>query len=290
VIKINKAGYIYIALTILIGFSAVNTGNNLIYIVTSALLSYMLVSGIFGRRNIQGIDILMEFPQEMFAGMEFPVGVKVMNRKRFMPAFLIGVSVGDQRVTFPFVEPGSEAVQYIHLRFEERGRYETGDCGISSVFPFNFFSRYRKVPKRFSVTVFPQPQKCDLIQPRDSRAKSKGDISTNAAGFDADILSIRDYVLGDPVKYISWKSTAKTGRLKTKELSSIELESVIIDFDRMDKPGIEFAISCTTYTILKLMRSKVPVGLSIGGETFKPGSSPGHRARLLTKLALYGKS
>jgi len=48
VIKINKAGYIYILLTILVGFSAVNTANNLVYIIASALLSYMLVSGISG--------------------------------------------------------------------------------------------------------------------------------------------------------------------------------------------------------------------------------------------------
>jgi len=30
VIRINKSGYLYIALTVIIGFSAVNTGNNLV--------------------------------------------------------------------------------------------------------------------------------------------------------------------------------------------------------------------------------------------------------------------
>lgn len=288
-IKINKAGYIYIVLTILIGFSAVNTGNNLVYIIASALLSYMLVSGIFGRKNIYGIDVKLEFPDETFAGTDTPVGVRVINKRRFMPAFLIKVTAGEKASFFPFIKASEEARGLLNMRFDQRGRHEVGGIYVSSVFPFNLFTRFRKIEAKFDLIVFPTPRKSG-IEPSQSRlTRSKGDASCDTLGHDSDIISIRDYVSGDPLKYISWKATAKTGLLKTKELSSIELRNVMLDFDGMDKRNLEYAISCVTYTLIRLLKSNIPVGLVIGGETLAPSTFPAHRQKMLRKLALYGR-
>lgn len=286
-IKINKAGYLYIVLTVIIGFSAVNTGNNLIYIVASALLSYMLVSGIFGRRNIQAIDVELELPQEVFAETDTPIVVRLINHKRFMPAFLIRITVGPDEVLFPFVPQSSSSAQSYTKAFEKRGLHAVENIYVASVFPFNLFTRYRKIPKRFEVTVFPKPRKCFLADLTLKESRKKGETSSNIPGYDSDIVSIRDYTLGDPLKYISWKSTAKTGVLKTKELSSIESECVIIDFDAMNKQRLEYALSCVTYTVIRLLKYGVPVGLHVGGELLRPGTSTRHKLTLLTKLALY---
>ena len=103
------------------------------------------------------------------------------------------------------------------------------------------------------------------------------------------MISIRDYVPGDHPRYISWKSTAKTGVLKTKELSTIEREHVIIDFDQLPRKDLENTISCVTYTVLKMIRSGTPVGMTIGGRTFPPRNSAAQKTLLLTQLALYGQ-
>jgi uncharacterized protein (DUF58 family) len=145
VIKINSAGWLYIVLTILIGFSAVNTGNNLIYILASALLSYMLVSGAFGRRNLMDLRIELEVPDEIFAGSEVPVGIRLINQRRFMPAFLIRVTIEKMHCLFSCVSAKSAAKQFCSIEFEHRGEYLIRDIHISSVFPFNFFTRARKL-------------------------------------------------------------------------------------------------------------------------------------------------
>jgi len=290
VIKINKAGNIYILVTILIGFSAVNTGNNLVYIIASALLSYMLVSGIFGRKNIYGIDVAVEFPVETFAKTDTPVGVRVINKRRFLPAFLIKILIEGQEVFFPFIKAKGEAVSLLNMRFDRRGSRQVGNIYVSSVFPFNFFTRFRKIGQKFDLIIFPRPKKSQLDLEQNRQTRSKGDASCNVLGHDSDVLSIRDYVSGDPLKYISWKSTAKTGLLKTKELSSIELRNVIIDFDAMDKKNLEDAISCATYTVLRLLKLNIPAGMVIGGETLQPSTSTPHRLKILKKLALYGQT
>lgn len=289
-IKINKAGYLYVAVTILIGFSAVNTSNNLVYIVTSALLSYMLVSGIFGRKNLYGIEAVPEYPEELFACTNTPVVMKILNRRKHMPAFLINISYEGQTAFFPYIKAGESVSRHFDVRIEKRGLHRPGEVCISSVFPFNFFTRFRRLRAQSEVIAFPKPMKCHLGQLHDRRTKCRGERAANSAGHDEDIISIRDYVIGDPPKYISWKSTAKTGCLKTKELSSIELQNVIIDFDRMEKRDLEHTISCVTFTVLKLIRLQIPVGFSMGGETFKPSTSESHKIRILTKLALYAQN
>ena len=289
-IDINKAGYIYIALTILIGFSAVNTGNNLVYIVTSALLSYMLVSGVFGKRNIYGIEVAMEYPDEIFAGSSSPVVARVHNKRKLLPAFLIRVSLFDQEALFPFIGAGATVSHCFSLSVAARGRYRVPDIRISSVFPFNFFTRYKTLHSNTEIVVYPRPEKCRVDHLAARQIRSRGESPSNSAGYDSDLLSIRNYVTGDPPKYISWKSTAKTGQLKTKELSSIQLDNVMIDFDRMDKGNLEHALSCVTYTVLTLLRSRIPVGLTIEGDTLGPDLSAAHKERMLTRMALHGQT
>lgn len=289
-IRINRAGWLYILITILIGLSAVNTGNNLVYIIASALLSYLLVSGIFGKRNIYGLDAEVFFPDEVFSHTEALAEVRVRNLRKRMPAFLITIEIEGGGCFFPFIAANSTESGFTPVVFQKRGAAELDSAVVSSNFPFNFFKRFRTLKKKWPVTVYPRPVQCALSAFRDGGSKHRGEKELNKPGYEADILSIRDYVPGDPLKYISWKSTAKTGRLKVKELSAIERQQVTIDFDAMEKGDVERALSCATHAVLGFMRMGVPVGLRMGGETLNPGLSIAHRRLLLTRLALYGQN
>lgn len=267
-----------------------NTANNLLYIVTSTLLSYMLVSGIFGRKNLRGLDVALEFPEECFAGATVPVGVKLINHRRFMPAFLTTVAIGPEEVLFPIVSPKTSYLLHLNLVFAGRGRHTISEITVASVFPFNFFSRYRRLPKKVELIVFPGMHPCSLESLPANQTKWRGEASSDHAGYDSDLLSIRDYVFGDALKYISWKATAKTGRLKTKELSTTESPTLMINFNRLDRYDLEQALSRTTYLVVKAIHGGTPVGLVIDGDTYEPSCSPAHKTMLLTRLALYGRN
>jgi len=295
VIKITKAGWFYILLTIFLGVSGINTGNNLIYLIVAAFLSFMAVSGIFGKRNLSKIDVRIELPEEIYADTSTPVRVIIRNNRRVLPVFLMRVHVAGSEILFPFVEAKTEGARYLFLPFRERGRSEIRNMYVSSVFPFNFFIRFRTMPGVFEAIVFPRAKKCESPGSFEKGRRSRGEQSTNKTGYEADIISLRDYIEGDPLKYIHWKATAKTGRLKTKELSSLSHQPVVIDFDALPLKDLEEKISCVTYIILKLLKRNIPVGLRIGGALYKPFSKP-HQERtktlkfaMLTKLALYKK-
>lgn len=295
VIKITKAGWFYILLTIFLGVSGINTGNNLIYLIVAAFLSFMAVSGIFGKSNLSKIDVRIELPEEIYADTSTPVRVIIRNNRRVLPVFLMRVHVAGSEILFPFVEVKTEGARYLSLPFRERGRSEIRNIYVSSVFPFNFFIRFRTMPGVFEAIVFPRANKCASLGSFEKGRRSRGEQTTNKTGYEADIISLRDYIEGDPLKYIHWKATAKTGRLKTKELSSLSHQPVVIDFDALPLKDLEEKISCVTYILLKLLKRNIPVGLRIGGTLYKPFSKP-HQERtktlkfaMLTKLALYKK-
>lgn len=93
------------ALTLFLGIAAINTGNNLVYMIVAALLSFLLISGFYGKRNLSRLIVDVTFPEEVFARTETLVTVVLVNRRRYLPAFLMRVSLGKPPSSFPSWKP-----------------------------------------------------------------------------------------------------------------------------------------------------------------------------------------
>ncbi len=246
----------------------------------------MGVSGIFGKRNLHKIEVSVESPAEVFAGVEFLMKITLTNKRGFLPGFLLKVSAAGAETIFPFIDPKTSQYKYIPFTFPARGAHPVSDIYVCSVFPFNFFMRCTPVSDSGEFVVFPEPKKCSLTGTNEWDTKSGGEKPSGNSGFDSDIVSIRNYIHGDPLKYISWKATARSGKLKTKELSSLAFDPVLIDFDKTGIADREQRISCVTYTILALSKRNIPVGLKLNDTVFRPDTSRARRSALLNALAV----
>lgn len=249
----------------------------------------MSVSGFFGRANLKNLDLGIDFPPEIYAGSQVPVKITVENKRKYLPAFLIGLSADKLSVLLPFTPGKGNSSVYTNVTFPERGLYTIANPRISSVFPFNFFTRFKSIAWSCDIIVLPRLKACDLANLYRKERKLRGERTSDTIGYDADIISIREYVRGDPLKYIHWKATAKTGKLKTKELSSLSYQPVLIEFENVLIRDIEDRISCVAYTIVQLLRNNVPVGLRIAGRVYPPDVSTVHKLAILKELAMYGK-
>jgi uncharacterized protein (DUF58 family) len=247
----------------------------------------MGISGFFGKSNLSGVDVEAEFPPEIYANTALPLKVTLRNKRRLLPVFLMKVSLGELTLFFPFVDQKSESTQYVTALFSKRGAHRIDNIYISSVFPFNFFTRYKILPNIFSFIVFPELRKCELLSMYEHKKRLKGEEIADKIGYESDMISIREYMHGDPLKYINWKATAKTGKLKTKELSSPAHEPVVIDFDMVAIKEIEEKLSCIAYSLLQIIKGHTPVGLKMNGRFYEPGFSQIHKVSMLKELALY---
>lgn len=257
------------------------------YLIVAALLSFMGISGFFGKNNLSKINVEMEFPPEIYANINFPLKVTLKNKRRLLPVFLLRLQIGEFSIVFPFVDTKSKSTRYINIAYAKRGEHEINNLYISSVFPFNFFIRYKALKNVFHFIVFPELKRCDLLSLYEKERRAKGERIIDKIGYESDMISIREYVHGDPLKYINWKATAKTGKLKTKELSTLACQPIIIDFERITIKDLEEKLSCIAYSLLQIIKKNMPIGLKINDRLYEPEVSQGHKINMLKELALY---
>lgn len=290
-IRITRAGWIYVALTVAVGFAAVNTANNLIYVITSTLLGFMLISGIVGKTNLEAVQVSLALPDEIYAESPTPVVVRVRNRRRFLPVFLLSVHVGSDRVFFGYLDRKSEAARAVPIRFARRGLNPPIPIWVASPFPFGFFVRTRLTDPVPPALVFPKLTPCPFPTPPPCHTiKGKDSSSDHHGGEDHDLRSIREYQAGDPLKRIHWKSSARTDRWLTKEFSVAARDTVTVDVDQMRGLDVEKALSCAAFVITAAIRRGTAVGLVVRNRRYESGTSLHHKRKLLKVLALYGEN
>ncbi|HEY6838152.1 MAG TPA: DUF58 domain-containing protein [Geobacteraceae bacterium] len=265
-----------------------NTGNNLLFLVVSALLGFMAVSGVLGWANIQGLQLACTLPDEVYAGRQTLLTVHLKNTKRRLPSFLLRVEILGRVATLPVVSAAGEGTVSFTHAFPERGLRSVGECRVLSPFPVNFFVRGKRGMLPEEVAVFPAPRAC----PPAGGDASKGNVGTVASplkGYDGDIIKIADYTGGEPLKMIHWRLSAKHDELKVKELASASALPVVLDPALLPARTVEEQLSCAAYLVNRLMGEGRPVGLRTRCETIAPALSRGHRLRLLKELAVYGQ-
>src|SRR6478672_2472373 len=64
--EVTGGGAIMIGLLVIVGFSAWNTGNNLLFLVLSVFTAAMIVGFIPGNISLEKLDVKMRFPETIF--------------------------------------------------------------------------------------------------------------------------------------------------------------------------------------------------------------------------------
>src|SRR3984885_9165167 len=89
--EVTKAGVVYVLVTLVIGFAAQNTGNNLLFIVVSAMLAAILVSGVVSALVLRGLSLDVRLPDHVFAGRAVVGRIGLRNSRRLLPSFSVRV-------------------------------------------------------------------------------------------------------------------------------------------------------------------------------------------------------
>jgi uncharacterized protein (DUF58 family) len=89
--EVTRAGIVYVLTTLLIGIAALNTGNNLLYIVVAAMLAAILVSGIVSAVGLRDLQLDVRLPEHVFAGRPVLGRIVLRNPRSHLPSFSIHV-------------------------------------------------------------------------------------------------------------------------------------------------------------------------------------------------------
>ncbi len=88
---VTREGLVYSLFVLVIGVAALNTGNNLLFIVVSAMLAAIVVSGVASASVLRGLELDVSVPAHVFAGSTALARLTLHNRRRRAPSFSVSV-------------------------------------------------------------------------------------------------------------------------------------------------------------------------------------------------------
>jgi uncharacterized protein (DUF58 family) len=242
--RLTRDGTIYLAVVFILVLAAVNTGNNLLFLILACLLAGILISGVLSRVVLTGVDLKFDLPEHIFAEQPVLAELELRNEKQGWPSFSLLVTGGRRKapseiltrpVFFPYLPRLSAARQKVELRFPQRGVYRQDTFGIRTRFPFGFFEKTREVNSRIEMTVYPHVEPTEQFY--EVLPLLSGEMASFYRGRGHELHSLREYRPTDSARFVDWKVTAKSGRMMVREFAREDERRVMLVLDPFIGPA-----------------------------------------------------
>jgi uncharacterized protein (DUF58 family) len=300
-LQVTREGGGFIFLLFAVGIGAINTGNNLLYLVLAMCCSFIAVSGVLSEQTLKEVSVEASLPKTVYPDDSYPLHLKIINSKRMIPSYSLYVEfpmdpIGRYRIEqaayayqIPAQSFASKSLMFVGLK---RGPVQLKTVQLKTSFPFGFFVKSKTLEIDVTTLILPAIKNVALPSPQEYSEEGEGTIGL--AG--DDLYSIREYQPGDPMAAVHWKSSAKTGTLRVKEFSkggfhnyTLFLNIVDPQTNVMVEPKtLENRVTETASLAYHLIRRGDEVSLKTPEMQTPSGNTENHLEHILKYLAWVG--
>lgn len=273
---VTRDGRWMIGIAILLGVGAVNTGNNLMYLVLSLLISIISISGALSELDLRGLAVKRHHVRELALGEASVLRSEVHNNKS---RAALHVEV-DEVVDTDELEMRAGLV--LHLAAQEvgscftvvrplrRGPIASAGIRVSTTYPFGFARKSIVIEEPSTFLVLPEVAVVDLGL---RGGGGRGELERSPkAGQGTELRGLRDFRPGDANRDLHWKVSARRGRMIAREWEAEAARVAWVDFVHLSPlaaPGPEAAngkaldVACATVAgvCAALLELELVVGL-----------------------------
>lgn len=226
--KVTREGWVYIGGVFLVALAALNTGNNLLFLILASLIAVILMSGILSSITLSGVELRLELPKHIFAGQPVRAVVELQNEKLTLPSFSMRVEAAKNKdapaaalletpVYFPYLPKQDRVQQSVPMTFPRRGVYRQDTFRIITRFPFGFLQKARRLDLKTEALVYPS------VEPTEEFLEIlpgvQGALESLSKGRGQDLYALRDYLPTDSARHVHWKASARLGSLMVREFT-----------------------------------------------------------------------
>ena len=295
-LRMTIEGKFLLLITFGMGFAAINTGNNLFYLVVGLLISLIIFSGLLSEATLRRIQWRRRYPERLHAGRTVTGRVDLTNHKRRFASYSLEVSDvidGEGTSCTPgrvlIVRSGETASGFPAFRFERRGRFHSAGFSLATAYPFSFFRKSRFYPEPSEFLVYPR---VDLDVGDPARLVGWGEqFDTAGKGRGAEFYSARAFQPTDDLRDVHWKRSARTGELVVTEYQALSARRLVLAVaperdPEGDDGDAEYAVDMTASLAARLSSMDWAVGLAVPGTLFPPRQGTSALETLLEILAM----
>ena len=280
--NIEKPGWVTIAAALILGMTAVNSGNNMLYFVEGIVLALILASGYLSRRGLRRMSMKIEPVLPLWARDLTKLRMQLTNKSRFF--FILGLEIflewerleppgppapADRSAGYQLknavLAPRKSRRVNLAWSFPRRGRYRLARVSVGSSSPFGWFYRWGSFNPGYEVLVYPErwpdwdSHWLGAIESLRTRR-----LIRDPAG--EDFYGLRDFQPGDAIRYIHWPTTARRGTWMVRQPARSLFPTTSVILDRRLAPEIlEAALSWTATGLETLFQRMQAVRLVTQG-------------------------
>lgn len=219
----TRSGSMLILISLGIGTAAFNTAHNILYIALSLLLSSLLLSGVMSWFNFKGCRWRLLAESHFRVNEPTPITIEVSNDKKWLPTyglwFLLKSDREENAMRLPIegrLDPiGMQRLEWLHTP-KKRGTEKIRIAGIVSKFPFGFLRKSINDSYEKQAVVWPQRISYQWRRTSNRQAARPGS-GRGRIGQGPELVNLRAYRPGDPMRSVLWKASAKQRRLLVRE-------------------------------------------------------------------------
>ncbi len=231
---LHAPGFVYAALTLLVGLAAVNRQNNLLFWTLGVMLSALIISGLVSGLMMQRLRIRRLVAAHGLVGEPLAVRYWVTNRSWFLPAF--GLHIEElpdaggadwQR----FMKPARAWVMHLGPRETvhgeavfwptHRGEVRFDRLRVWTTFPFGIIKKSITISQPQHTLIYPllYELRRDVLRSVEPQGLAGSRVSRHPGSGD-DYYGMRDFRPGDTLRHIAWKRSACLDELVCLERTS----------------------------------------------------------------------
>jgi uncharacterized protein (DUF58 family) len=240
-LKFTREGKFFVGITLGLGFAAINTANNLLYLLLGMLLALIVVSGVMSELSLRDLTVVRRLPLRAQVGRPHLVEIEVYNHKRRTPSYAIEVEdlragqPADKRCFFLKISPRSAQVAAYRRTPTRRGRDVHVGFRIATRFPFGLFEKSREVVAEGHLVIYPA---VDPVRPAPAPAgRASGANHVGGRGHGEEFLGLRLMREGEDPRDVHWRKSAATGQLVLRERARETRPDVTLTLDSVQPRG-----------------------------------------------------
>jgi uncharacterized protein (DUF58 family) len=301
--RLTYRGLFLLMLVAIITFSTFHSGNNLLILILSILVAFLLVSGVMSGLVLKGLKISLTLPDALHARQKAMFVVSLQNLKSLLPSLALrlkgrakedgdheGTDFFTQEKRFPLVKAREKVSLQLHCRFERRGVYRVDGFEVKTTFPFGLFARIRELKAEGQIVVYPEIRDLGSLLSRFPLLEGRKE--RYLKGHSTSLYNIRNYQSGDDARFVHWKSTAKAAKLMIQDFASEEeqllhlyFSSFLSDRSAVALDRFEKVVSVMASLIRHYYENQLPFSFDSG--EFKVTSGEGKRKDEYESLMTY---
>jgi len=210
-------------LSLAMGLAAVNTGNNLIYLMLSMVLGLVACAALAGRWSMRSMRLTVHLPGEVRCGEPFAARVEVAGRFPLLPRAWVDVRIdglpGPLEVSIPVSSRTGRGLGTATAVANRRGVFRDLTAVGRTGYPLELSHRRSRRIEAGTLVVLPGFRPIRGMRARGGRGGGhRADApSPRPGGVGTDFHDLREYTQADDARHIDWRASARTSDLMVRE-------------------------------------------------------------------------